>query len=164
MKRFSIALSAFLIPVLAACCAARADLSGEIDQILNDKLLSRAAVGIDVVRMGKWAGDATPIYQANATMPLVPASNLKVITTSAALEQLGGNFKFRTLLLYHDGQLVLVGDGDPTLGDAELLKKVGWDVDTVFKSWAAGLMKKQFRSARDLLVDDSVFDDQFVHP
>jgi serine-type D-Ala-D-Ala carboxypeptidase/endopeptidase (penicillin-binding protein 4) len=164
MKQFSIALSAFLIPVLAACCGARADLSGEIDQVLNDKLLSHAAVGIDIVRMGKSPADAARIYQMNPTLPLVPASNLKVITTSAALEQLGGNFKFRTLLLYHEGQLVLVGDGDPTLGDAELLKKVGWDVDTVFKAWATGLARKQFRSARDLLVDDSVFDDEFLHP
>ena len=46
MKQFSIVLSAFLIPILAACCAARADLSGEIDQILDDKLLSHAAVGM----------------------------------------------------------------------------------------------------------------------
>ena len=104
MKQFSIALSAFLIPVLAACCGARADLSGEIDQILNDKLLSRAAVGIDIVRMGKSPADAARVYQINPTLPLVPASNLKVITTSAALEQLGANFRFRTLLLYHDGR------------------------------------------------------------
>ena len=164
MKQFAAALLAFLIPMLAACCAARADLSGEIDKILDDKLLARAAVGIDIVRMGKSPADAARIYQINATMPLVPASNLKVITTSAALAQLGGDFKFRTLLLCHDGELVLVGDGDPTFGDAELLKKVGWDVDTVFKTWAAGLARKQFHSARDLLVDDSVFDDEFLNP
>jgi len=164
MKQFTIALLAFLIPVLAASRGARADLSGEIDQILDDKLLARAAVGIDIVRMGKTPDDAVRIYQVNPSLPLVPASNLKVITTSAALAQLGGDFKFRTLLLYHDGELVLVGDGDPTFGDAELLKKVGWDVDTVFKTWAAGLARKQFRSASDLLVDDSVFDDEFLHP
>jgi D-alanyl-D-alanine carboxypeptidase/D-alanyl-D-alanine-endopeptidase (penicillin-binding protein 4) len=150
--------------MLAVCRGAHADLSGDIEQILDDKLLARTAVGIDIVRMGKSPADATRIYETNATQPLVPASNLKVITTSAALAQLGGDFKFRTLLLYHDGELVLVGDGDPTFGDAELLKKVGWDVDTVFKTWAAGLAKKQFRSARDLLVDDSVFDDEFLHP
>ena len=164
MEQFSIARFALLIPALALCCAARADLSADIGQILDDKLLSRADVGIDIVRMGKSAGDAVRIYQMNPTVPLVPASNLKVITTSAALEQLGGDFKFRTLLLYHDGELVLVGDGDPTFGDAELLKKVGWDTDTVFKTWAAGLARKQFRSAHDLLVDDSVFDDEFLHP
>ena len=35
-----------------------------------------------------------------------------------------------------DADLFLIGDGDPTLGDAEMLKKLGWDVDTVFKAWA----------------------------
>jgi len=164
MKRFAPSLIAFLIPMLTGLCAARADLSGDIETILDDKLLSRAAVGIDIVRMGKSPTDAAGMYQTNATMPLVPASNLKVVTTSAALDRLGVDFKFRTLLLYHDGNLVLVGDGDPTFGDAEMLKKVGWDVDTVFKTWAAGLAKKQFLSARDLLVDDSVFDDEFLHP
>jgi serine-type D-Ala-D-Ala carboxypeptidase/endopeptidase (penicillin-binding protein 4) len=164
MKHFTAALIGFVIPMLAACPGARADLSAEIDQILNDKLLSHAAVGIDVVRMGKSAGDIDRIYALNSTTPLVPASNLKVVTTSAALEQLGGDFKFRTLLLYHAGDLILIGDGDPTFGDAELLKKVGWGVDTVFKTWATSLLSKQFRGARDLLVDDSVFDDEFLHP
>jgi serine-type D-Ala-D-Ala carboxypeptidase/endopeptidase (penicillin-binding protein 4) len=164
MKRVTIAQIAFLIPVLAVCAGAWADLSGEIDQVLSDKLLAHAAVGIDVVRMGHSAEGSVSIYQANPTMPLVPASNLKVITTSAALEELGGDFKFRTLLVYHNGDLALIGDGDPTLGDAEMLKKVGWDVDTVFKTWATGLARKQFRSAKNLLVDDSIFDDQFLHP
>ena len=143
--------------------AAAAPLSGEIDKVLQDKLLSRAKVGIDIVRLGKGPADISPVFQSNAALPLIPASNLKVITTSAALQRLGADFKFRTLLLAHAGDLILIGDGDPTLGDAELLKKVGWDVDTVFKTWAGGLAERG-RSARDLLVDDSVFDDAFYHP
>ena len=35
------------------------------------------------------------------------------------------------------GAAVLVGDGDPTFGDAELLKKVNWTPTTVFANWAA---------------------------
>jgi D-alanyl-D-alanine carboxypeptidase/D-alanyl-D-alanine-endopeptidase (penicillin-binding protein 4) len=160
-----------LFPFLALICgvvggagAARADLSGEIQAVVNDKLLDRAAVGIDIVRLGKSASDVATIYRANETMPMVPASNLKVITTSAALQQLGADFKFRTLLVYHDGDLILIGDGDPTFGDAELLKKVSWDVNTVFRTWATGLAAKQFHSAKNLLIDDSVFDDEFIHP
>ena len=154
---FALASLVLILPVVA-----RADLSGEIDAIVGDKLLSRADVGIDIVRLGD--GGAVPIYQLNPTAPLVPASNLKVVTTSAALEKLGADFKFRTLLALHDGNLVLIGDGDPTLGDAELLKKVGWDVDTVFKAWAPALVKRQITSIKNLLVDDSVFDMQFLHP
>ncbi|MGA2443630.1 MAG: D-alanyl-D-alanine carboxypeptidase/D-alanyl-D-alanine-endopeptidase, partial [Tepidisphaeraceae bacterium] len=178
MNRIACAVFAVLIALLTAVYPARGELAADIGQVLNDKLLARAAVGIDVVRMGKSADDVACVYRANPTLPLVPASNLKVVTTSAALERLGADFKFRTLLLYHNavgeasaavgeasaGDLVLVGDGDPTFGDAELLKKVGWDVDTVFKTWAVGLARRQLLSVHDLLVDDSVFDDEFLHP
>jgi D-alanyl-D-alanine carboxypeptidase/D-alanyl-D-alanine-endopeptidase (penicillin-binding protein 4) len=153
----------FLMLLTTLCASAHADLTGDIDQVLNDKLLSRANVGIDIVRLGRSAADTQGVYEMNPSMPLVPASNLKVITTSAALEQLGADFKFRTMLLQHDGDLILVGDGDPTLGDAEMLKKYNWDVDTVFKAWGAGLAKRQI-TARNILVDDSVFDEQFLHP
>ena len=153
----------FITCLLAAYVTARADLATDIDSVLSDKLLARAAVGIDIVRLGNSASDTATIYHTDATLPLVPASNLKVITTSAALEQLGPDFKFRTLLLYHDGDLALIGDGDPTFGDAELLKKVGWDVNTVFKTWATGLAKN-FHAARNLLIDDSIFDEEFLHP
>jgi serine-type D-Ala-D-Ala carboxypeptidase/endopeptidase (penicillin-binding protein 4) len=163
MERRALQAFTFITCLLATVATAKADLANDIDSVLQDKLLARAAVGIDIVRLGNSASDTATIYRTDPTLPLVPASNLKVITTSAALEQLGPDFKFRTLLLYHDGDLILVGDGDPTFGDAELLKKVGWDVDTVFKTWATGLAKN-FHAARNLLVDDSIFDDEFLHP
>jgi D-alanyl-D-alanine carboxypeptidase/D-alanyl-D-alanine-endopeptidase (penicillin-binding protein 4) len=161
MKRATLLLG-LILSNLALPTLLRADLAGDIDAVVADKLLHRAEVGIDIVRLGD--SSTVPIYQLNPTEPMVPASNLKVVTTSAALEKLGADFKFRTLLALHDGNLVLIGDGDPTLGDAELLKKVGWDVDTVFKAWAASLVKRQVTSVKNLLVDDSVFDTQFLHP
>ena len=41
----------------------RADLSGEVEQVMNDHLLDRAAVGIDVVRLEKSASDVATIYR-----------------------------------------------------------------------------------------------------
>lgn len=125
MKSSIFAALAILSTLLLIPAYTRADLAGEVDQITADKLLDRATVGIDIVRLGNSNGDVTPVYRHNASTPLVPASNLKVITTSAALEELGAGFKFRTLLLGHNGDLVLIGDGDPTLGDAEMLKNMG---------------------------------------
>jgi len=162
MKRPISSLVLILSVSIAIRCPARSNLADDIDAVLQDPLLARADVGVDIVRLGPKSGDATNIYQINSNVPLIPASNLKVITTSAALDRLGAGFQFHTFLLLHDGNLVLIGDGDPTLGDAELLKKVGWSVDTVFKTWAAGLLQKHV-AARDLLVDDSVFDEEFVH-
>jgi D-alanyl-D-alanine carboxypeptidase/D-alanyl-D-alanine-endopeptidase (penicillin-binding protein 4) len=80
------------------------------------------------------------------------------------MEKLGPDFTFHTLLVMHDDNLIVIGDGDPTLGDSEMLKKVGWDVDTVFKAWAAGLAKRHITTVKNILVDDSVFDEEYFHP
>jgi D-alanyl-D-alanine carboxypeptidase/D-alanyl-D-alanine-endopeptidase (penicillin-binding protein 4) len=71
-------------------------------------------IGVEIVRLGRGPEDTPVLYQHDSAEPLIPASNLKAITTSAALEKLGANFKFRTLLLLHGSDLVLIGDGDPT--------------------------------------------------
>jgi D-alanyl-D-alanine carboxypeptidase/D-alanyl-D-alanine-endopeptidase (penicillin-binding protein 4) len=157
----------WLLSVAVVCLtplAARAELSSDIDSILHDKLLSRAMESIEVVRLGNSVGHDTVIYQHDAQTPLIPASNLKVITTSAALDRLGPDFKFRTQLVYHDGDLILVGDGDPTFGDFELLGRMGWDVTTVFNNWAAGLKKLNITAVRNIVVDDSIFEQTFIHP
>src|SRR5439155_22900432 len=164
--------------VLAA--PARADLADDLKAILRDKYLAKADVGIAIARLDRQAASTTAasaattatsaatapaeeiIYRFDSDIPLIPASNLKILTTSAFLDRFGSDFKFHTPLLMKEGDLFLIGDGDPTLGDVELLKKVGWDVDTVFKAWAAELKKRGITSVRNVCVDDSVFDEQFT--
>src|SRR5205823_14847962 len=97
-------------------------------------------------------------------LPLAPASNMKVITSSAILDALGPDFRFRTLLVKRGDDLVLIGDGDPTFGDGELLKKAGWNTTTVFQNWAQQLKKAGLTSFKRVLVDDSIFDEVMFHP
>ena len=141
-----------------------ADLPSDIETILKDKLLEKAAVGIEIVRMGKSDADSKVIYSRDSHSPLMPASNLKLTTTSAALDKFGADFKFHTTLLLHNSDLVLIGDGDPSFGDAEYLKRVGWKPTTVYENWAAQLKKLGVKSVRDVIVDDSVFDDVYLQP
>jgi D-alanyl-D-alanine carboxypeptidase/D-alanyl-D-alanine-endopeptidase (penicillin-binding protein 4) len=143
---------------------ARADLASDIQVVLKDKTLHKADVGVQIVRLGATPDGDAAIFKSNAETPLIPASNLKLVTTSAALDALGPDFKFRTLLLKHNDDLVLIGDGDPTLGDSELLRKAGWNSTTLFKNWAEQLKKNGIGSFARLVVDDSVFDEQFLHP
>src|SRR5205814_2378672 len=56
------------------------------------------------------------------------------------------------------------GDGDPTFGDAELLTRVGWDVNTVFKNWASALKDLKLPPVRNIVIDDSIFEENFLHP
>lgn len=161
MKR-AVRLGGLLVMLLA--CGARADLRGDIETILQDKLLTRASVGVEVVRLGAGDADVKPVYEHNARQPLTPASNLKLTTTSAALDRFGPDFKFHTLLLLHEGDLVLVGDGDPSFGDAEYLRRVNWKPTTVYENWADRLKSQGITSVRNVIVDDSVFEDNFLHP
>jgi serine-type D-Ala-D-Ala carboxypeptidase/endopeptidase (penicillin-binding protein 4) len=141
-----------------------ADLAGQVQEILQDKLLQKATVGIEIVRLGKSDSDSKLIYQHESHTLLMPASNLKLTTTSASLDRYGPAFKFRTMLLMHGEDLVLIGDGDPSFGDAEYLRRVGWKPTTVYENWAAQLKKLGVKSVRNVIVDDSIFDMDFLQP
>jgi serine-type D-Ala-D-Ala carboxypeptidase/endopeptidase (penicillin-binding protein 4) len=68
------------------------------------------------------------IYEFNAGISLIPASVLKLVTSSAALELLGPEYCFRTKVGYTGylnsqaglltGDIIIVGGGDPSLGSA----------------------------------------------
>jgi D-alanyl-D-alanine carboxypeptidase/D-alanyl-D-alanine-endopeptidase (penicillin-binding protein 4) len=72
------------------------------------------------------------VYDRNSTVEFQPASTLKLVAGSSALEKLGPAFRFRTTLdhLDRDGTpipnaFVLVAGGDPTLGTADLADAAG---------------------------------------
>ncbi len=161
MKRVS-TLVVLLVVVLAS--AGRAQLAGEVQAVLQNKLLQKAKVGIEIIRLGQTPADARVVFQHNANLLLLPASNMKVLTTSAALDHLGADFKFRTYLVRHGQDLILWGDGDPSLGDSEMLRKTGWAANTAFIQWAERLKKLNITTVHNVVVDDSIFDMEFLHP
>ncbi len=143
---------------------AAADLTGDIKRALSDKLLTRARIGVEIVKLSDRADSCRIVFQQNPHLLLMPASNMKVLTTSAALHVLTPQFRFRTMLVRHGNDLVLWGDGDPTLGDIELMDKIGWSQLAVFDDWADQLAKRNITSVANVVVDDSIFDTEFLHP
>ncbi len=146
------------------CAPALADLSADIRKLLSDRLLAKATVGVEVVRLTEQPGECQVLFEQNSRTLLVPASNMKILTTSAALHVLTPQFKFRTQLLKHGDDLVVWGDGDPTLGDAELMDRIGWTQTAVFDDWANQILNRRVQSIANIVVDDSVYDEQFLHP
>ncbi len=62
------------------------------------------------------AATGKTLYQRGAGKPMTPASTNKLLTTSAALQVLGGQHRFRTQVVAgKSGQVILVGGGDPYL-------------------------------------------------
>lgn len=63
------------------------------------------------------------IFEKNSHLSLCPASTFKLMTTAAALEKLGANFRFKTEIFYTGeiknktlmGDLIVKGYGDPTI-------------------------------------------------
>jgi D-alanyl-D-alanine carboxypeptidase/D-alanyl-D-alanine-endopeptidase (penicillin-binding protein 4) len=161
MKRTSTLIG---LVFLAATAPARGDLDADIRKVLADPFLARAEVGIHIAQLDPDTRRSRTLFRHDDQTPLIPASNMKVVLTAAALELLGPNFTFRTLLAQRGEDLVIVGDGDPSFGDAQVLKKAGWESTTVFQQWAAQLRRAGLAACRDVIVDDSVFDEAFVHP
>jgi D-alanyl-D-alanine carboxypeptidase/D-alanyl-D-alanine-endopeptidase (penicillin-binding protein 4) len=116
--------------------------------------------GIEVIDPS--TGEA--LLSLNSEKPFLPASVLKVMTTATALEKLGPDFRFRTTVYTNgavtgdgvlEGDLFLVGRGDPNLVDPEgnLLEKPALE-ELAEKLQAAGI--REVRG--DLVGDDSYFD------
>ncbi|MFI1034462.1 D-alanyl-D-alanine carboxypeptidase/D-alanyl-D-alanine-endopeptidase [Streptomyces sp. NPDC020951] len=88
------------------------------------------------------------IWGHDATTALMPASNTKLATATAALTVLGPDHRFTTKVVYGDGTLTLVGGGDRTLTTD--------DLDALAETAVAGLKNAGLTSVK-VRVDDSLF-------
>lgn len=101
--------------------SSRAAFHHEIDSMVNQREFRDAHFGVLIVNPKN--GDT--LYSLNAGKLFMPASNMKVITSTTALVQLGPDYSYRTDFaatgpIVHDtleGALVVTGRGDPTISD-----------------------------------------------
>lgn len=137
-------------------------LDDDVARILNNLKLGQAKVGISVVDVS--SGETLASHRS--AEPLIPASNMKVLTSGAALLTLGPDFVFRTELLATSDSIIIKGAGDPALGDPELLAAAtpSLDVDKVLEMLVGAVRKSGPATIREIVVDDRVFDRTYVHP
>jgi len=100
-------------------------LARRLDALLADERLVSASVGCLIVD----ARTGATLYERDADRALMPASNMKLVTSVAALHFLGPEFRYRTALCAEAlptetarlaGPLYLRGSGDPTLRHEDL--------------------------------------------
>ena len=116
--------------------------------------LRSGITGILAVRV---SGDT--LAQLNKSVKLVPASNVKLITTGLALDRLGANWRFRTTLAYSGyvregalhGDLYIVGGGDPTIGSGS---NCAFPVDSTFDMWKTVLVRAGIKSIEGSVIGD----------
>jgi D-alanyl-D-alanine carboxypeptidase/D-alanyl-D-alanine-endopeptidase (penicillin-binding protein 4) len=96
-----------------------------------------------------------PLARVNTDEPLTPASNTKLLTALAALEQLGPDHSFRTRAVVDGaGNLILIGGGDPVLSSSETPAGAATPLDALADAVAQG----ERRNFNAILVDDSRYD------
>lgn len=105
-------------------------------------------------------GDTLARY--NSRTKLIPASNVKLLTTGLALRSLGPEFRFETTLGYTGhiadstltGDLYIIGGGDPTTGSvSDNAEKLA----TTFGKWASILRKAGINRIEGRVIGDPRF-------
>ncbi len=101
-------------------------LKSQIDGLFKDKYFESTLMSVDIYNLAK----KKILYQKNNKLLLHPASNMKILTSAAALKYLGKDYQFQTSLYYEGeivdsvlyGHLIVVGGCDPdfTSNDLEL--------------------------------------------
>jgi D-alanyl-D-alanine carboxypeptidase/D-alanyl-D-alanine-endopeptidase (penicillin-binding protein 4) len=142
--------------------ARRAWLKARLDEVASQPGMGGAKVGIFVVDFET----GQVLYARNEKLPLNAASNVKLVTSAAALSRLGPEFRWRTICYGPaqvgrpvsptgdlPGDLYLRGSGDPTLATE--------DLDAIANSLATQGVKR-VRGA--LVVDASAFEGGSVGP
>lgn len=140
------------------CGVAAGGLAGRIGLALKSPVRKDYAIHI------LEADSETVVYSYNANQPMIPASNMKLVTTAAALVYLGADFEYTTRVGLCEDTLVVIGSGDPLLGDERINEKYGRDSNWVLDAVAEALQHRGIQEINDVIVDSTVFDDERVHP
>ncbi len=138
---------------LTAPAAQIRQLKSRIDKLIKSPPLSQAQVAIEVFSISR----GERLYAHQPDKALIPASNLKLLTTAAALNRLGPDYRFRTLIATDtppkqgvmEGNLYLKGFGDPFLVYEEM-----WKLTHHLA------MKGLKQVTGEVVADDSYFDEQ----
>jgi D-alanyl-D-alanine carboxypeptidase/D-alanyl-D-alanine-endopeptidase (penicillin-binding protein 4) len=128
---------------------------------LDAALASASLRGARVAALVVDRGDGRELYARDPDQPLIPASNLKLLTAVAALEAFGPTHRFSTEVLADRlpdaagavDRLIVRGGGDPALTSEDLWRMAA-DVRR------AGVV----RVSQGLLLDDGAFDRERWHP
>lgn len=105
------------------------------------------------------------VFERGSDSALIPASVMKLFVMIASIAHLGPDFSFETVLGIDGGNIVVVGGGDPGFGDEKLHAGRDESITSDFVRWATLLKQPGVpRIPRDLIIDESIFDNQWLHP
>ena len=133
-----------------------AQLPGAIAQVTRRPGFERARWGILVQTLAPEAANRQTLYAQEADRYFTPASTVKLMTTAAALRELGPQFRIRTSV-YQVGDanqtlLRVVGRGDPSFDQEDL------------RALAQQIRDRDIQRVDQLIGNDQFFQGDPVHP
>ena len=164
-KRF---VSGCIMVLLHASAVQAQDLAAQLGSAVHlleaDPQLKHGIIGFCVAdsKTGKI------IFERNAELGLAAASCQKVITSGAAFELLGKDYRYQTTLGYNGkiengslkGDLYVTGNGDPTLGS---WRYAGTTDSMVRKRWMMALRKLEIKTITGrVIADDHRFSGRLI--
>ena len=136
-----------------------------IESIISDPAVENAVIGIYAI-----SGNGRMLADINAKTMMVPASNMKLISTGTAIHKLGPDYRFETAI-GHDGaiedgvlkgNLYIIGGGDPTLGSKD---SIAVSLDKVFAQWESMVRKAGIKKIEGRIIGDGrSFDGMMEEP
>lgn len=137
------------------------ELTKRLDEILGRLSHTGAIYGARVADPESGA----VLYDRNSDAPLIPASNMKILTAAAGLDLFGADHTFKTYLALDGDDLWIIGTGDPGIGDPRLARERGENPLEVFDAWADELARREITHlGGGVYYYDGRLDDQRLHP
>ncbi len=156
--------SFFAVYALNVPAPGQLELEKRVEKILKHQHLKKATISVRIVT----AKDNRVLFSHNTYTPLKPASNMKLLTTAAALLYLGGGFEFETgIYISHKvskgklpGNIIIKAGGDPNISG----RFYNDNITAVPEMWADKVAEAGIKSVEgDIVVDDTMFDREYIN-
>ncbi len=165
-RSFSIRLTALALIAGLAAPALAGDLAADVKKTLSAAKVGQSRIGISIVDVTNGAA----LVSIKDDEPFIPASNMKVLSSGAALLTLGADYHFKTTFSLDTNRettrLIITGSGDPALADPDVLRAMepAMTVDGVLAGIVGAVTKSGVTTLKEIVLDDRVFDREYVHP
>lgn len=139
-------------------------LGPQLDALFDNPIWSNARWGVKIIDLES----SDTLYERDAAKGFMPASNLKLYTTAAALEYLGPNLRFETALFITGslekgvlrGNIVIVGSGDPSISGRYIDDT---PTTAILNRWVDAVRTAGIRRVEGAVVgDDDTFDESHL--
>lgn len=142
------------------------DLATDVKKALSSAKVGQSRIGISIVDVSNGAA----LVSIRDDETFIPASNMKVLSSGAALLTLGADYHFKTTFALEatgaTNRLIVTGSGDPALADPDVLRAMepAMTVDGVLAGIVGAVTKSGVTNLNEIVLDDRVFDREYVHP